>query len=206
MSAPGGHLLWRALGDLVYVLNVRDGRYAGLSGRDAERWVQSYGAARTTRATPAPAGASAARPPAWGRLAPRLLAWQVNRRVRRLLADGRFEALYALAESMAPASTPAPARTPEPPQVLRAFLQAELLFANRNPDRDCLVRSFSLFLFLRALGFAAVHRIGFRACPFDAHAWVELDGAAILERGAAMDRWHGISIIGQAHDPVAAAA
>lgn len=203
MNAPAGHLLWRALDGLVYVLNVRDGRYAGLSGRDAERWVQGYGAVRTTRTNPV-TGAAAASTPAWGRLAPRLLAWQVNRRVRRLLAHGRFEALYALAESMATA--PATARTPAPPQVLRAFLQAELLFANRNPDRDCLVRSFSLFLFLRALGFAAVHRIGVKTCPFDAHAWVELDGAAILERGAAMDRWHGISIIGPAHDPVAAAA
>ncbi len=197
MAAPGEHLLWRAMGDLVYVLNIRDGRYAGLSGREAERWVRGFGGARVTR----PRAAGLPRPaPGWWRAGRHALAWQANRRVRRVLAREGFHALYALAERSAP---PAPSPTlphaarPDTAAALDAFLRAELLFRNRNPDRDCLVRSFSLYLYLQGLGFPAVHRIGIVPHPFDAHAWVELDGKPVLERCTSMDRWHVISQLGE---------
>ncbi|WP_296946771.1 lasso peptide biosynthesis B2 protein [uncultured Massilia sp.] len=203
MATPGEHLLWRAMGDLVYVLNIRDGRYAGLSGSEAERWVRGFGAARITR--PAPVH----RPPApgWWGASRHVLAWQANRRVRQVLARAGFHALYALAEGSAPAApsavpsaapSAAPSATPcTAAAALAAFLRAELLFRNKNPDRDCLVRSFSLYLYLRGLGFPATHRIGIVPYPFDAHAWVELDGKPVLERRTSMERWHVISQLGQ---------
>lgn len=197
MLPPGDHLLWRSLGDIVYILNVRDGRYAGLSGRDAERWVQNFGSARTARpALPSPPPHL----PRWWGVTRYLLAWRINRHVRRLIAAQRFHELYALAESVSPAGD----RRGAVP--LAPFLRTELLFENKNPDRDCLVRSFSLYLYLRMLGFRVTHRIGVVAFPFDAHAWVEIEGWAILERVSSMERWHVISTLGEEREASLAAA
>jgi len=199
MLPPGDHLLWRSLGDIVYILNVRDGRYAGLSGRDAERWVGGFGSARTTRPVPA---SPPPRLPRWWSATRYLLAWRINRHVRRLIAAQRFHELYALAESVSLAC-PGDRRGAVP---LAPFLRTELLFKHKNPDRDCLVRSFSLYLYLRLLGFRVTHRIGFVAFPFDAHAWVELEGRAILERVSSMERWHVISTLGEEREAFPATA
>lgn len=190
MPSPGDHLLWLSRDGIVYLLNVRDGRYAGLSGPDAERWVRAFGTARTSRpARPAPL-------PRWRHLPRRALAWYVNRHVRTLLAARDFHALHTLAAGL-PVND---VRRGPAASALNIFLQAELFFKSANPDRDCLVRSFSLYLYLRLLGFPATHRIGIVPYPFDAHAWVELDGQAVLERSPSMPRWHIISQLGGPHD------
>jgi hypothetical protein len=197
MATAGDHLLWRSMGDIVYVLNIEDGRYAGLSGREAQRWVRRFGSARTTRS---PASRLPARPPAWWRLSRHGLAWHVNRQVRRLLGQRRFPELYALAER----ATARPAPASAVAAAIDTFLRTELLFRNNNPDRDCLVRSFSLYLYLLWLGFRVTHQIGIVPYPFDAHAWVELDGKPVLERVSSMDRWHVISKLGQQSEQFAA--
>ena len=65
--------------------------------------------------------------------------------------------------------------------VRRAFALAENLFVSRRGTDDCLPRSLSLFAYLRACGYPAHHVIGVRRVPFTAHAWVELDGEAVLD-------------------------
>jgi hypothetical protein len=123
-----------------------------------------------------------------------------GRHVRRLLGQRRFSELYALAER----ATARPAPTGGIAAAIDTFLRTELLFRNNNPDRDCLVRSFSLYLYLQWLGFRVTHQIGIVPYPFDAHAWVELDGKPVLERVASMDRWHVISKLGQQIEQFAA--
>jgi hypothetical protein len=64
---------------------------------------------------------------------------------------------------------------------LRAFTWAENLYVAGRAPGDCLLRSLSLYRFLRSRGCAAEHVIGVRRFPFKAHAWVECDGAAMLD-------------------------
>jgi hypothetical protein len=67
------------------------------------------------------------------------------------------------------------------PVALSAFAKAENLFIARRAPDDCLVRSLSLFRFLRSENIAAQHVIGVRRVPFEAHAWVELEGRPVLD-------------------------
>ncbi|MGH7472009.1 MAG: lasso peptide biosynthesis B2 protein [Longimicrobiales bacterium] len=46
----------------------------------------------------------------------------------------------------------------------------------------CLEQSLALFVLLRRRGVAAQLRLGVQPYPFNAHAWVELDGTALNER------------------------
>ncbi|MBB6228097.1 hypothetical protein FHS79_002282 [Polymorphobacter multimanifer] len=62
----------------------------------------------------------------------------------------------------------------------RPFLAAENVILFRRGANDCLVRSLSLYRYLRASGVAATHVIGVRRIPFAAHAWVEVDGQGVL--------------------------
>jgi hypothetical protein len=64
---------------------------------------------------------------------------------------------------------------------LRAFTRAENVFVAGRAPGDCLLRSLSLYRFLRSLGCPAEHVIGVRRFPFKAHAWVEYDGAPLLD-------------------------
>jgi Transglutaminase-like superfamily/Coenzyme PQQ synthesis protein D (PqqD) len=64
---------------------------------------------------------------------------------------------------------------------LRAFTRAENLFIAGRAPGDCLLRSLSLYRFLRLLGCRAEHVIGVRRFPFKAHAWVECDGSPLLD-------------------------
>jgi hypothetical protein len=193
LKAPSEHHLWRAVGDVVYVLDIRYGRYAGLSGLDAQRWVHKFGHSRTSRPSAERVGRSAPKQRVYSH---HLLAWLINRRVRQVLGHKGFDAIYSMAEGSATICSRCPPELSTVPKALKAFLHAELLFRSKDPDRDCLVRSFSLFLYLRALGFQAGHRIGIVSDPFDAHAWVELGEEAVLERGISMERWKVISHLG----------
>jgi hypothetical protein len=64
---------------------------------------------------------------------------------------------------------------------LAAFGRAEHFFLMRRAPDDCLARSLALYRFLRSAGVAAEHVIGVRRFPFGAHAWVECDGAPLLD-------------------------
>ncbi len=66
-----------------------------------------------------------------------------------------------------------------------AFVRAENFYVRRRAPNDCLPRSLSLYAYMRGLGLPVVHRIGARRFPaFRCHAWVEFDGAPILEQRA----------------------
>ncbi len=70
---------------------------------------------------------------------------------------------------------------------LAAFRKAEGILPNFKGDRDCLPRSLALLAMLRGHGFQAQLKIGLYRYPFDAHAWVEVDGQSVLERPPARD-------------------
>jgi hypothetical protein len=66
-------------------------------------------------------------------------------------------------------------------ETLSAFAKAENLFIARCAPNDCLVRSLSLFRFLKSENIAAEHVIGVKRVPFEAHAWVECGGEPVLD-------------------------
>ena len=65
-----------------------------------------------------------------------------------------------------------------------AFGRAENFFVVRRAPDDCLVRSLSLYRFLREAGSRAEHVIGVRRFPFQAHAWVECAGEVLMDTRA----------------------
>jgi hypothetical protein len=67
---------------------------------------------------------------------------------------------------------------------LPAFARAENFFVARRAPEDCLLRSLSLYRYLRSAGVHAEHLIGVRRFPFAAHAWVECDGAPVGDEHA----------------------
>jgi hypothetical protein len=64
---------------------------------------------------------------------------------------------------------------------LRMFSRAENFFIARRAPGDCLVRSLSLYRFLRLVNIPAEHVIGVRRFAFSAHAWVEYQGSPLLD-------------------------
>jgi hypothetical protein len=68
--------------------------------------------------------------------------------------------------------------------VLPAFARAENFFVARRAPEDCLLRSLSLYRFLRSGGVPAEHVIGVRRFPFAAHAWVECGGTPVRDERA----------------------
>jgi Transglutaminase-like superfamily/Coenzyme PQQ synthesis protein D (PqqD) len=73
---------------------------------------------------------------------------------------------------------------------LSTFTRAENMFVPDRAPGDCLLRSLALYRFLRSIGCQAEHVMGVRRFPFRAHAWVECDGAAVLD-----DRFHSFTPI-----------
>jgi len=65
---------------------------------------------------------------------------------------------------------------------LKAFLAAENFIPLPGGLAECLARSLALFAFLRRCGVTCHHLIGVRRTPFEAHAWVEIDGEPVLEK------------------------
>ena len=67
--------------------------------------------------------------------------------------------------------------------VLRIFARAENFYVSGRAPLDCLPRSLALTRFLRCTGWPAAHVLGVRLYPFEAHAWVEVGGTPVNERG-----------------------
>lgn len=78
-------------------------------------------------------------------------------------------------------------------QLVQRFRTADGLFPAREAPLDCLPRSLALTRFLRLAGWPAEHVIGVALHPFEAHAWVEVDGAAIDENPASLHRYTPIA-------------
>jgi Transglutaminase-like superfamily len=118
--------------------------------------------------------------------APRSMPWRVPRIVLALfyivstswsLRTKKFSPTYRRCAAVA---SPTGQASPEKP--IRTFLRAENIVGVCRSADDCLVRSLSLFRYLRACGVPAEHVIGVRRIPFDAHAWVEVGGVPMLDR------------------------
>lgn len=117
-------------------------------------------------------------PPARGR-AGALHALLALIATKRALARDGFRTTYERY-----ARLPAGPNAPPLDVVLRGFARAENLFVARRAPNDCLLRSLSLFRYLRGANVAAEHVIGVERFPFRAHAWVECGGAPIFETRA----------------------
>jgi hypothetical protein len=79
---------------------------------------------------------------------------------------------------------------------LSAFIRAENFFVARRAPDDCLARSLALYRFLRSANVFAEHVIGVRRFPFAAHAWVECDGAPVLD-----DQFHSFTPLARIGNP-----
>ncbi|HEX8065419.1 MAG TPA: lasso peptide biosynthesis B2 protein [Thermoleophilaceae bacterium] len=135
---------------------------------------------------PAPAerrrGEGAARAPTGRRR--RGSAWLTTRALQSLtathlaLSRRGFRSAYEDAERL-----PVPAGDSDLVEpAVGAFVRAEELFLARRAPDDCLLRSLALHRFLRGVGLPSEHVIGVRRVPFQAHAWVEHGGEALLDR------------------------
>jgi hypothetical protein len=98
---------------------------------------------------------------------------------RRALAREGFARTYDRYAAFSVASS-----KPDLDGLLKAFSRAEHVFITQRAPRDCLVRSLSLFRFLRSANVSVQHVIGVRRFPFGAHAWVEYNGAPMLDDDA----------------------
>ncbi|HEX3684489.1 MAG TPA: lasso peptide biosynthesis B2 protein [Bryobacteraceae bacterium] len=98
---------------------------------------------------------------------------------KRALAREGFAKTYDRYAGFSAASS-----KPDLDRLLRAFSRAEHFFIARRAPRDCLLRSLSLFRFLQSANVCVQHVIGVRRFPFGAHAWVEYNGAPILDDDA----------------------
>ncbi len=74
-------------------------------------------------------------------------------------------------------------------RLTKVFRTAEGLYPSREAPLDCLPRSLALTRFLRTAGWQAQHVIGVALYPFEAHAWVEFDGAPLNEGSTSLQRF-----------------
>jgi len=185
-------VLWTSAGDFVYFLDVERGSYSALSGDQAVLWRKRHGTMRARRN--AASGESRLRGfPLPGIILAARCIW----RTRSLLKRGRFQEAYRMAELAAVAGNVrrAAAGTASLDKALARFLLCESLFGSADPARDCLGRSLSLFLYLRALGFPAAHYIGVQSLPFAAHAWVLMNDEPLLDTPERLHKFTPISRI-----------
>jgi hypothetical protein len=77
--------------------------------------------------------------------------------------------------------------------MLARFCWAEHFFVGRRAPGDCLLRSLSLFRYLKEDGFSVEHVIGVSRVPFLAHAWVECDGEPLLEECSPKPHYSSLS-------------
>lgn len=185
-------VLWTSAGNFVYLLDVERGAYSALSGDQAVLWRERHGFMRPRRNTAS--GESRLRHfPLPGVILAARCIW----RTRSLLKRGSFHEAYCLAELAAAAGNArrTAAGTTSLDKALARFLFCEALFGSADPARDCLGRSLALFLYLRALGFPAVHYIGIQSLPFAAHAWVLMQGEPLLDTRERLKKFTPISEI-----------
>lgn len=105
-------------------------------------------------------------------------AWQERRRADRCLKSGFSTAYDMIVRSPADHAS----RRARRERVLSAFARAENFYVSGRAPLDCLPRSLALTRFLRCTGWPAEHVLGVRLYPFEAHAWVEVDGEPVNER------------------------
>lgn len=186
------NVLWTSFGDFVYFLDVQHGSYSALSGEQAVLWRERHGSV-LTRLDTASDLYRVRHFPMPGII---LAAWCILR-TRLLLRRGRFEAAYRMAEVAASRShtSRVPLNTSSFDTAMARFLLCESLFGSPDPARDCLGRSLSLFVYLRRLGFPAVHYIGIQSLPFAAHAWVAMNGEPLLDTRERLQKFAHISQI-----------
>ncbi|WP_161926684.1 lasso peptide biosynthesis B2 protein [Gordonia crocea] len=77
----------------------------------------------------------------------------------------------------------------DPHRLVKRFRSAESLYQSQEAPLDCLPRSLALLRYLRIAGWPARHVIGVALYPFEAHAWVELDGDPVNESAAYLRRF-----------------
>ena len=133
---------------------------------------------------PAPSAAPSPRyrPTVWRALRGRAAA---ERDLRRSFAS-------AYTRCTAPAADTAPPRVPVD-RLVQKFRTADGVFPSREAPLDCLPRSLALTRFLRTAGWPVAHVIGVALNPFEAHAWVELDGTPLDETASALLRYTKIA-------------
>lgn len=183
---------WVDLSGTTILLDARRGSYLALGPEDSRTWHRLLTSAETgchdeavdrLRTQAAQLGlldAPSFPPPS--RQAPRKptlawAAWCIVRaglmlRVRGFLPAYRWASASRLV---------APTATATLRPALTTFFRAEHAFVSPLGLADCLPRSLALFAFLAASGLSVTHVIGVRRFPFAAHAWVEHDGAKLLQ-------------------------
>lgn len=114
-----------------------------------------------------------------------LRAWWERATADRDLRKG-FAAAYTRC-TRPTADTTAPRH--EVTHLTKLFRTAEGLYPAREAPLDCLPRSLALTRFLRSAGWPASHVIGVALYPFEAHAWVELNGVPLNESAAFLQRF-----------------
>jgi hypothetical protein len=108
-----------------------------------------------------------------------------QRDLQRGFADAYTKRTAGVADTSAPRV--------EVERLLKQFRTADGLFPARQAPLDCLPRSLALTRFLRMAGWPAEHVIGVALYPFEAHAWVQLDGVALDESPTALRRYTTIT-------------
>lgn len=183
-------------GDVTVLLDLRDGQYYGLSpeaafllgsadvgNSDATQYDLEI-ARRELEALAMREGVTQRRHPPLGRMGdPSVLrAFRNLRFVKRAAEGGRLIDLYC---SLARRDICVPVQRSTRPRHagsdLAKFRAAENFVILPRAPSDCLPRSLALFLYLRSSGHEAIHKLGVTSKPgINMHAWVELDGRAVL--------------------------
>lgn len=114
-----------------------------------------------------------------------LRAWweraRADRDLKRSFADAYATRTGPTADTAAPRA--------DVERLTKVFRTAESLYPSREAPLDCLPRSLALTRFLRTSGWPARHVIGVALYPFEAHAWVDLDGVALNEGATYLERF-----------------
>lgn len=105
-----------------------------------------------------------------------------------------FAGAYKIARSHA--ATRTNERFPDLDRLLAVFAKTHAIIPHRRKRDDCLLRSISLFRFLRTRGVNATHVIGLSPSPFALHAWVELNQRPLLEEHGSLDSFLRMAVLG----------
>lgn len=117
-----------------------------------------------------------------------LRAWAALIRSQWLLERRGFHRAFEMIQMLA---KPAAESTSSiDPQAARSiFLKAESAYWLKRQPEDCLPRSIALYTFLLQVGLSAEFIIGVCRYPFQAHAWVEVDGIPVIDEQEAVNNY-----------------
>ena len=180
-------LKWVSMEGRVFILNFDTGRYAAIDGEKAEKWVRMHGPS-DTQLSLSPSRNSWQSYlkiflPLWLRcLGVRLyFGFQLKRKgfgyayskLKNLSKIYHFESSYEA--------------------ILKRFLYVDGLFFFSNNEKDCLVRAISLFYLLAESNISSELKIAIKPHPFQAHAWVTVNGDVPMEGRERTSNWIVIS-------------